>query len=322
MSKTSPKYAFLFPGQGAQYPGMGKDFYEQFAVARQTFEEADSFLEYTFSKLIFEGPATELILTKNSQIAIYIVSVAILRVVQQQFPQLTPAVCAGLSLGEYTALTAAGKIGFTDCLGLVRTRAEAMHEACEETKGSMQVVLGMTEEAVEAVINQLNPSHPIWIANLNCPGQIVIAGTINALELTAEALKKEGAKRVLPLDVSGAFHSGLMQSAQEKLRAKIATITFEESLIDVVMNVSGGVASTQEIPGLLIDQVVCPVRWEKGIRTLMGQSMTNYFEMGPGKTLSGMNKRISVTEPTLSIEKVADLEELNQRMEAYAVAQS
>ncbi len=171
----------------------------------------------------------ELTLTKNSQIAIYISSVAILRVVQEQFPELKPVVCAGLSLGEYTALTAAGKIDFQDCLDLVRIRAEAMHQACEETKGTMQVVLGMTEEAVETVIRELNPPHPVWIANLNCPGQIVIAGSMEAIALAAEALKQKGAKRVLPLDVSGAFHSGLMQPAQEKLAAKIASVHFYES---------------------------------------------------------------------------------------------
>jgi len=129
------KFAFLFPGQGAQYPGMGKDFYDQFPIARQTFNEADQFLNRPFSKLIFEGPSAELTLTKNSQIAIYISSIAILRVVQEQFPELKPVFCAGLSLGEYTALTAAGKIYFLDCLDLVRTRAEAMHQACEERKG-------------------------------------------------------------------------------------------------------------------------------------------------------------------------------------------
>lgn len=303
------KFAFIFPGQGAQYPGMGKDFYDQFPVARQTFEEADDFLKRPFSKLIFEGPADELTLTKNSQIAIYVASIAILRVVQEQHPELKPSVCAGLSLGEYTALTAAGKIGFIECLDLVRTRAEAMHQACEETKGTMQVVLGMTEEAVETVINELNPPHPVWVANLNCPGQVVIAGSLDAIALAADALKQKGAKRVLPLDVSGAFHSGLMRSAQEKLAAKIATVPFRESPIDIVMNVPGDfVAKTSEIRQALIDQVASPVRWEKGIRAMMESKVDIYIEMGPGKTLSGMNKRIGVAEPTFTVEKVTDLE--------------
>lgn len=317
------KYAFLFPGQGAQYPGMAKDFYDQFPVARQTFEEADQFLNQSFSKLVFEGPSAELTLTKNSQIAIFIASMAILRVVEQQFPELTPALCAGLSLGEYTALTAAGKISFTDCLDLVRTRAEAMHQACEETKGSMQVVLGMTEEAVDAVIRELNPPHPVWVANLNCPGQVVIAGSIEALAITADALKQKGCKRVLPLEVSGAFHSGLMRSAQEKLKAKIATVPFHESPIEIVMNVPGDfVTSVEEMRQVLIDQVASPVRWEKGIRKMMERKIDFYVEMGPGKTLSGMNKRIGVAEPTYSVEKIADLEELNKLMGSYATVES
>jgi len=317
------KFAFLFPGQGVQYPGMGKDFYDRFSIAKQTFDEADQFLKRPFSKLIFEGPSEELTLTKNSQIAIYISSIAILRVVQEQFPELKPVFCAGLSLGEYTALTAAGNIDFLDCLDLVRTRAEAMHQACEEVKGTMQVVLGMTEEAVEAVIRKQNPLHPVWIANLNCPGQIVIAGSLEAIALIAEALKQKGAKRVLPLDVSGAFHSGLMQSAQTQLATKIATVPFQESTIEIVMNVPGDfVFSTEQMRQMLIDQVVKPVRWEKGIRKMMDNKVDIYLEMGPGRTLSGMNKRIGVTAPTYSVEKAVDLEEIHKLMESYATVES
>jgi [acyl-carrier-protein] S-malonyltransferase len=311
------KFAFLFPGQGAQYPGMGKDFFDQFSVARHTFEEADHFLNRPFSKLVFEGPSEELILTRNSQIAIYITSIALLRAVQQQFPDLKPTVCAGLSLGEYTALTAAGKIAFIDCLDLVQTRAEAMHLACQETKGSMQVVLGMTEEAIEAVLREINPPDAVWVANLNCPGQVVIAGTIDALAIAGDALKQKGAKRILPLEVSGAFHSGLMRSAQEKLTARIATVPFHESQIEVVMNVLGDfVASAQQMRQVLIDQVASPVRWEKGVRKMMEHKIDAYLEMGPGKTLSAMNKRIGVVEPTYSVEKTADLKELNKIMES------
>jgi [acyl-carrier-protein] S-malonyltransferase len=317
------KFAFLFPGQGAQYPGMGKDFYDQFSIAKQTFDEADQFLRRPFSKLIFEGSSAELALTKNSQIAIYINSIAILRVVQEQFPELKPVSCAGLSLGEYTALTAAGIIDFLDCLDLVRIRAEAMHTACEETKGTMQVVLGMTEEAVETVIRKLNPPHSVWVANVNCPGQIVIAGSLEAIALAAEALKQKGAKRVLPLDVSGAFHSGLMQSAQATLAAKIATAPFCESAVETVMNVPGDfVSSREQMRQVLLDQVVKPVRWEKGIRKMMERKIDIYLEMGPGKTLSGMNKRIGVAEPTRSIEKIADLEEIHKLLESYATVES
>jgi [acyl-carrier-protein] S-malonyltransferase len=308
----SKKVAFLFPGQGAQYPGMGKDFFEQFPIARQTFEEADDFLHFPLSRLIFEGPSEELTKTCNSQMAIYVMSMALYRVIHHQFPDLTPTVCAGLSLGEYTALTVAGKIGFIDCLDLVRTRGSAMQQACEENPGSMQVVLGMTEEAVESVISKLNPPHPVWVANINCPGQVVIAGSLTALPIAAEALKQSGAKRVLPLEVSGAFHSGLMLSAQEKLREKIATTCLSESSTQMIMNVPGDFVSTiPQMRQALIEQVVSPVRWERGIRKMMEEKIEVYVEIGPGKTLGGMNKRIGVTELNLSIEKISDLDGLN-----------
>jgi [acyl-carrier-protein] S-malonyltransferase len=310
-SNSHQKIAFLFPGQGAQYPGMGKDFFEQFPVARAIFEEADEILSRPFSKLIFEGPSEELTLTKNSQLAIYIVSMAVLRTVQQQLPHLVPYVCAGLSLGEYTALTAASMISFNECLQLVKARAEYMNEACEKNKGTMQVVLGLEPEAVEKIVSQLNPPHQVWVANLNCPGQVVIAGSHSGLEAAALALKENGAKRVLPLDVSGAFHSGLMEEARVRLKPQILQTKLFESPIQIVMNTPGKfVSSLDQVREFMIEQVTQPVRWEKGVRAMMESGVEYYIEMGCGKTLSGMNKRIGVTAPTLSIEKVADMEEL------------
>jgi [acyl-carrier-protein] S-malonyltransferase len=304
----SKRVAFLFPGQGAQYVGMAKDFFDRFSVARQVFEEAEDSLRMPVTRLIFEGPADELTLTKNSQVAIYIASIAVLRTVEHQFPDLHPYCCAGLSLGEYTALTAAGKIRFADCLDLVRRRGEAMHRACEEVKGTMQVVLSLSEEAVAEGIQGIDN---VWIANLNCPGQVVIAGTIDGIAKAAEVLKQKGAKRILPLDVSGAFHSGLMRSAQEALREKIIAAPFKDSDIGIVMNVPGMlVSSSEEIKKFLIDQVASPVRWEKGIRAMIEEKVDLFIEMGPGKSLSGMNKRIGVEQPTLSIETVSDLESI------------
>jgi [acyl-carrier-protein] S-malonyltransferase len=316
------RYAFLFPGQGAQYPGMGRDFYEAFSIARQTFEEADDLLGEAFSRLIFEGSAAELTLTKRAQVAIFIVSTAILRTVKEQFPTLIPSVCAGLSLGEYTALMASDKISFAECLELVRVRALAMHEACETKAGTMQVVLGLSEEAVAEVIENLSKTHQLWIANLNCKEQVVIAGAQEDMPSAVSALKEKGAKRVLPLDVSGAFHSGLMLPAQEKLSFKIAATNVRTSPIDIVMNVPGDfVKDPQEVRRYLFEQVVSTVRWEKGVHAMMAHSIETYFEMGPGKSLSGMNKRIGVSVPTLSIEKVLDLEPLAKHMEAYATAE-
>ncbi|MBI3236293.1 MAG: ACP S-malonyltransferase [Chlamydiales bacterium] len=305
------KFAFLFPGQGAQYPGMGKEFCDAFSTAKEVFEEADEHLKTPFSKLIFEGPSTELTLTKNSQIAIYITSVAILRTLQQQFPGWIPSVCAGLSLGEYTALTASNRIGFQECLELVKWRATWMHEACEENLGSMQVVLGLDLPQVEAALKTLSSEERVWIANINCPGQIVIAGDLAGLSSASSALKLQGAKRVLPLDVSGAFHSGLMQSAKEKLEPKIRSVDLKNSEIGLVMNVPGGfVHDLESIKGYLIQQVTSPVRWEQGIRSIAEKGVDLYLEIGPGKTLAGMNKRIGIREPTYSLETLADLEKL------------
>ena len=307
------KIAFLFPGQGAQYPGMAKDFFDHFAEAREVFDESDDVLGVKFSALIFNGPASELTLTKNSQLGIYIASTAILRTVENQFPDLTPSVCAGLSLGEYTALLAAGKISFAEGLKLVEARAQYMNNACAAHPGTMQVVLGLEPSAVEEVLKKLNPPHQVWIANLNCPGQVVIAGSQSGIDAAVEPLKAKGAKRVLPLDVSGAFHSGLMQEAQSLLEPKIQETQFIDSPVQLVMNVTGSyVTDVDQIKQNLILQVTSPVRWEQGIRSMMQAGVEIYVEMGCGKTLQGMNKRIGVPQPTLSIEKISDLETLSQ----------
>ena len=213
----SKKIAFIFPGQGAQYPGMGRDFIENFPQARQVFEEADDILERKLSTLILEGPEASLTETKNSQVAIFVVSMAILKVLQNLFPPITPFCCAGLSLGEYTALTAAGVFSFDQALALVQFRGQAMNDACERTKGSMAVVLGLEPEIVEKTVMSLHLPNDLWIANYNCPGQIVLSGTLKGIQKGTEAMLAAGAKRVLPLQVHGAFHSGLMQWAEDQL---------------------------------------------------------------------------------------------------------
>lgn len=302
------KIAFIFPGQGAQYVGMGKAFAEVFSVARETFNEADEKLGFPLSKLIFEGPAEELTLTKNSQIAIYVVSVAIWRVLQEQFPSLVPMVAAGLSLGEYTALTASGKLQFEDGIELVRTRGLYMNDASANHPGTMAVCLGMDLNAVKQVTDSIDG---VWVANLNCPGQVVISGTLEGIEKASATLKEKGAKRVLSLDVSGAFHSGLMAEAKEKLKSKIETMTLYPSAVSLVMNVPGDfIEAESEIRQHLIDQVVSPVYWERGIRKMEEEGVELFIEIGCGKTLSGMNRKIGVKALTFSVEKVEDLEEL------------
>ncbi len=300
--------AFLFPGQGAQYPGMGKDFCDQFPVARHTFEEADDLLGMNLSKLIFDGPKEELTLTKNSQVGIYVVSMALLRTMRSLFPDIRPNVCAGLSLGEYTALTAAEKISFAECLKLVSLRANFMHEACEKEKGTMAVVIGEEPAKIQEVLSHLES---VWVANLNCPGQVVIAGKESAVQAAHVALKEKGVKRVLPLDVSGAFHTPLMGSAADALAPYIDSAMIQEGKAQLVMNVPGDyvhdVCQTKEF---LKAQVVSPVYWEKGIRKIIEEGCDLFLEIGPGTALAGMNKRIGVTSPTLSIEKIGNLESL------------
>jgi [acyl-carrier-protein] S-malonyltransferase len=295
------KIVFIFPGQGAQFVGMGRDFFDAFPMARQTFEEADDHLKMHLSKIIFNGPSEQLTETKYSQPAIYVTSVAMLRC----FP-VKPAICAGLSLGEYTALFASEKLSFIECLTLVQARGTAMQDACLKTPGTMRVVLGLGEDDVSKAL----PKN-VWIANLNCPGQVVIAGETSAMPQAEEALKKAGAKRVLPLDVSGAFHTPLMASAQEELKPIIMQSHFKSSSIELVMNVPGDfVESIDDMRTHLIAQVASPTRWEKGIRAIMERSPDLFIEIGPGKSLAGMNRKIGVPVETKNIEKVTDLEGL------------
>lgn len=312
MKHKYQRIAFLFPGQGSQYPGMAQDFYHNFSAARLTFEEADDLLKRSISTVILQGPEAELTETKNSQTGIYIASMAILRVVKELY-DIQPYVCAGLSLGEYTALTAGEWLPFRQALPLVQYRGQFMNEACESTKGTMAVIMGLDAQAVEEIVKEVNLPHDLWVANFNCPGQVVISGTIKGVEAGTAAAKARNAKRVLPLQVHGAFHSGLMRQAQEKLAPYIQKAPIEKGSAQLVMNVPGNfVADIESVRRNLIEQVTHSVRWEQGIRAMEQQKVDLYIEFGPGKTLSGMNKRIGIQAPTISIEKVDDLNQLGQ----------
>jgi [acyl-carrier-protein] S-malonyltransferase len=306
------KTAFIFPGQGAQYVGMGKDFVESFPVARQTFEEADDILGRKLSDVILDGPGEALTETRNSQPAIFVNSIAILRVLAEQFPALKPQVCAGLSLGEYTALTASGRLSFGDTLQLVQDRANFMNDACEAQRGSMAVVMGMEHEAVEKLVMDLNLPQDLWAANFNCPGQVVLSGTPKGIEAGSKAALENGARRVLPIRVHGAFHSGLMASAEESLAGKVGEASLKKSDIGLVMNVVGAyVPDVEDTRKYLIQQVTRPVRWEQGVRAMMAEGVDFFLEIGCGSTLIGMNKRIGFTGLSVSLDKVNDLERLN-----------
>lgn len=299
------KRAFLFPGQGAQYVGMGKDFFDSFLIAKETFQEADELLGCHLSKIIFEGPEDLLTQTKNSQIAIFVTSMAILRTIQSQLPHIKPAVCAGLSLGEYTALCASNRLDFAATLLLVRERARLMNEACEKIPGTMAAVLGLDANGIAAAVKDLKG---VWVANYNAPGQTVISGTKEGIETAALILKDKGAKRVIPLTVHGAFHSGLMQSAQEGLAPFVKAAQLKPSEVEFVMNVPGHfVKSEEEIRHNLICQVTQSVRWEQGIEAMKSAGIDFFLEIGCGKTLTGLNRKMGISS-MFTVEKVTDLE--------------
>lgn len=307
----SKRIAFLFPGQGAQYVGMGKDFFENFPVARQTFQEADDILHRKLSLIIFEGPEAKLTETKNSQVGIFVTSMAVLHVIKELYPKILPFVCAGLSLGEYTALTASKRLGFESCLSVVQYRGHYMNEACEINPGVMAVILGLEAKDVETLVKEVNLPNDLWTANFNCPGQVVISGTQRGVDAGAAAAKAKGAKRILPLPVHGAFHSGLMKPAEERLSEHIQQAAIKNSPLGFVMNVPGNfVENEQEIKTHLIKQVTSPVRWEQSVRNMGEEGVDLFIEIGCGKVLSGFNKRILPHVKTISIETVDDLDQL------------
>lgn len=309
------KKAFIFPGQGAQYPGMAKDFVEAFPIAKRTFEEADDLLGRKLSEIILNGPEDLLTETKNSQAGIYVSSIAILRAILNEFPEILPDFCAGLSLGEYSALTAAGLVSFNQGLPLVQFRGQFMNAACEEKQGTMAVILGLDEQAVLSLIAEANIPDDLFAANFNCPGQVVISGTLSGIEAARSLAKERGAKRVLPLQVHGAFHSGLMVSAKEKLAPKIELLCFSLQKAKLIMNVTGGIVEEEHlIRQFLIEQVTSPVKWEEGVRCMEREGIELYVEIGPGKTLAGFNKRIGVSGNTVSVETLSDLKSLESAL--------
>lgn len=290
---------------------MGLDFYQEYSVARQAFEEADDLLKRPISKLIFEGSDQELTETKNSQPAIFITCYALMRVLQSLFPEIQPSHAAGLSLGEYTALTAANVLGYATCLPIVQARGLYMHECCERHPGTMAVALGLDDSSAEQCVDALQLPNDLWAANFNCPGQVVISGTKMGVEKGSKALQEKGAKKVLPLQVHGAFHSGLMREAQEQLGTILAETQFQKSSVKVAMNVTGTfITDTHLMKKVLIEQVTKPVRWSRCIQAIDQDGIDVFIEIGCGKTLSGMNKRIGVRANTINLEKIEDLKNI------------
>lgn len=309
--------AFIFPGQGAQYIGMAKDFFEQFAIAKQTFEEASDILKKSLMDLIFYASPDELTETKNSQVAIYVASIAIMRALQEYFP-ITPKLCAGLSLGEYTALTSANILPFHSGLRLVNLRANLMQKACIESPGVMSAVIGLLESDVHECIIDNELQNAVWIANINDPKQIVISGTLDGVRTLSEFLKREKGKRVIPLNTSGAFHSELMRSAAAGLQESLTRTAFLHSSIPVAMNYTGKITSSlEEVQANLYNQLTGTVRWYDCIQSMEELAIDQYIEIGPGKILTNINRRIGVKTPTVSIENVSDFNHLRSVCTSY-----
>ncbi len=301
MSKT----ALLFAGQGAQTIGMGKDLAEQFPGAKTLFDRANTALSYDLSKVCFEGPESELTKTENAQPGIFLVSWIAFQLLKERAPQLKFEAAAGLSLGEFTALTAAGVMSFEDGLRVVRQRGRFMQAACEATRGGMAAIIGFDEEATRAVCAEAG----VEMANLNCPGQLVISGEVDKIAAACELAKARGAKRALPLTVAGAYHSRLMASAQPKLRETLASIPLNLPAVPVIANVTAQPHATcGEIHQRLVEQVTSSVRWEESVRYLLAQGFTRFIELGPGTALTGFMKRIDKTAQVLNVADAASLE--------------
>jgi [acyl-carrier-protein] S-malonyltransferase len=298
---------YVFPGQGSQNPGMGKDLAEKFAVARQVFEEADEALGFSISKLCFEGPAEQLQLTENTQPAILTTSIAAFRAAREAgLPE--PRFVAGHSLGEYSALVAAGVLQLSDAVKTVRARGQYMQEAVPVGTGAMAAVLGGELSAIEDACRQASGDQVCSIANSNSPGQVVIAGNAEAVDRAIELLKGV-ARRVIKLNVSAPFHCALMKPAQEKLAPHLEGLTFDEPRVGVVTNVDAQVTTApDQLRDALFRQVAAPVRWLESMQLLLGEGVGTFVELGPGKVLSGLIRQTNRDAKCLNVEDSASLE--------------
>jgi len=302
---NSPKTAFLFPGQGAQAVGMGQSVSAEVPAARALFDRASDVLGYDLYKLCTEGPAEKLDTTDHSQPALFVASLAALEQLKQSSPDVVDrsAAAAGLSLGEYTALVFAGVMDFEAGLRVVQERGRAMQDASEADHGGMVSILGLQREQIEKLCDEARGDWTLEIANLLCPGNIVVSGNIGACHRITEAATAAGAMKVIPLAVAGAFHTRLMEPAVERLRAALADVPLVKPRIPVVSNVDARPHDNpEEIRALLIQQVCTPVRWEDSLRYLLDEvGITQFYEIGPGRVLTGLLKRIARKVPCENI---------------------
>jgi [acyl-carrier-protein] S-malonyltransferase len=289
--------AYVFPGQGAQFPGMGKDLYDQYPGAKALFEQANDILGFRITDIMFDGTEEELRQTKVTQPAIFLHSVVVARLLGAEFQ---PEMAAGHSLGEFSALVACGSMAFEDGLRLVAKRAMAMQKACELEASTMAAVLGLEDAVVEAVCASIT-NEIVVPANYNCPGQLVISGSIAGIELANEALKTAGALKTVVLAVGGAFHSPLMEPARLELEAAIKETTFKVPVCPIYQNVTAkGVTDPAEIQQNLINQLTGAVRWTQTMQHMIGDGASSFTEVGPGKVLQGLLKKVDRQMPASS----------------------
>jgi len=301
MSKT----ALLFAGQGAQVVGMGRDLAASFPTAKDWFDRANAALGYDITSVCFNGPDSELMKTENAQPGIFLVSWVAFQLLKERVTALQFDATAGLSLGEFTALTAAGAMSFEDGLRVVRQRGRFMQEACDTTQGGMAAVIGLDEAPTREVCAEAG----VVLANLNCPGQLVISGESEKILKAVDLAKSRGAKRAIPLPVAGAYHSPLMAGAQPKLQAELAKVKLSTPAVPVISNVTAQPHTTpNQIAARLVDQVTSSVRWEESMRHLLAQGFTRFIELGPGAALTGFLKRIGPGVQMLNVSDVGSLE--------------
>lgn len=299
------RVAFMFPGQGSQKVGMGKEFYENYSSVKELFQEADQVLHKNMTEIMFEGPKELLTETENTQPSLLLLSIAIHTLLLKE--EIQPVMTVGHSLGEYSALVAAGSIPLDKALPLVAMRGKLMEQAFPKGQGTMAAVLGLSETEIDKALQKVT-DEIVDLANLNCPGQVVISGSKAGIEQASVLLKEHGAKRVLPLNVSGPFHSRLMKSANSEFAAYLNEVDINDASIPVYANVSAKpVMESEEIKDLLLRQLYSPVRFEASIRHMIEQDVDAFVEVGNGKVLSGLLKKINREIPTFAVQDIASM---------------
>lgn len=308
------KIAFLFPGQGSQVVGMAKDFYDQVPEAKQLMDLANETLNVDLTKIMFEGPQETLTLTYNAQPALLTASIAILEKFKES--GITPDYVAGHSLGEYSALVAAGVLSFQDAVFVVRKRGELMEKAVPAGKGAMAAVLGMDRDALEKVTSEVTEKGDlVQLANLNCPGQIVISGTKEGVEKASQIAKESGAKRVIPLEVSGPFHSDLMKPAAKELGTILDGLAIQDAKAPIIANVTAQpITYAKDIREKLVEQLYSPVRFEESVQTLLDLGVTTFIEIGPGKVLAGLVKKVNRCVKTYNVYDLTSLQDVIEKI--------